>query len=89
MAGTNKRTILLSRNLCRETDWLLSIAYIFGQVAVSLPPSDVILAQIACPLSDVMFCLNSGITDLSLYKHYFLGIIKPGSSNTWIRTIDI
>jgi hypothetical protein len=23
--------------------------------AVSLPPSDVILAQLACPLSDVMF----------------------------------
>ncbi len=26
--------------------------------AVSFPPSDVILAQLACPLSDVMFYLH-------------------------------
>ncbi len=32
--------------------------------AVSFPPSDVILAQLACPLSDVMFCLHLGITNL-------------------------
>ncbi len=37
--------------------------------AVNLPPSDVILAHLACPLSDVMFCLHSGRTNLSLYKH--------------------
>jgi hypothetical protein len=37
--------------------------------AVSFPLSDVILAQLACPLSDVMFCLHSGRTNLSLYKH--------------------
>ncbi len=37
--------------------------------AVSFPLSDIILAQLACPLSDVMFCLHSGITNLSLYKH--------------------
>jgi hypothetical protein len=37
--------------------------------AVSFPLSDVILAQLACPLSDIMFCLHSGITYLSLYKH--------------------
>jgi hypothetical protein len=36
--------------------------------AVSFPLSDVILAQLACPLSDVKFCLHSGITNLSLYK---------------------
>ncbi len=36
---------------------------------VSFPISDVILAQLACPLSDGMFCLHSGITNLSLYKH--------------------
>jgi hypothetical protein len=34
--------------------------------AVSLPLSDAILAQLASPLSDVMFCLHSGITNLSL-----------------------
>ncbi len=36
---------------------------------VCFPPSDVILAQLACPLRDVMFCLHSGITNLFLYKH--------------------
>ena len=38
--------------------------------AVSFPLSDVILAQLACPLSDIMFCLHSGITNLFLYKHW-------------------
>jgi hypothetical protein len=37
--------------------------------AVSFLPSDVILAQLACPLSDVMFCLQYGRTNLPLYKH--------------------
>jgi hypothetical protein len=32
---------------------------------VSFPLSDVILAQLACPLSDVMFCLHSGINYIS------------------------
>jgi hypothetical protein len=38
--------------------------------AVSFPPSDVILALLVCPLSDVMFYLHSGITNLFLYKHW-------------------
>ncbi len=33
---------------------------------VSFPLSDVILAHLACPLSDIMFCLHSGITNLTL-----------------------
>jgi len=37
--------------------------------AVSFPLSDVILAQLAYPPSDVMLCLHSGITNLSLYNH--------------------
>ncbi len=37
--------------------------------AVSFPLSDVILAQLVCPLSDLMFCLYSGITNLPFYKH--------------------
>jgi hypothetical protein len=44
--------------------------------AVSFPLSDVILAQLACPLSDVMFCLHSEITNLSLYKHWASVCIK-------------
>ncbi len=38
--------------------------------AVTFPLSDIILAQLACPLSDIMFCLHSGATNLSLYKHW-------------------
>jgi hypothetical protein len=38
--------------------------------AVSFPLSDVILPQLDCPLSDIMFCLHSGITNLSLCKHW-------------------
>jgi hypothetical protein len=34
--------------------------------AISFLLSDVILAQLACPLSDVMLCLHSGITNLYL-----------------------
>jgi hypothetical protein len=43
--------------------------------AVSFPLSYVILAQLACPLSDVMFCLHSGITNLSLYKYCYIELV--------------
>jgi len=39
-----------------------------GTVSFSL--SDVSLAQLACPQSDVMIYLHSGITNLYLYKHW-------------------
>ncbi len=39
--------------------------------AVSLPPSDIPLAQLACLLSDIVFWLHSGIVNLHLYKHWF------------------
>jgi hypothetical protein len=32
--------------------------------AVSFPLSDDILVQLACPLSDIMFCFTTGITNL-------------------------
>ncbi len=38
--------------------------------AVSFPLSDIILALLPCPLSDVMFCFYSRITNLSLYKDW-------------------
>jgi hypothetical protein len=37
--------------------------------SVSLPPSDVILAQHVCPLSDITFYLHSESTNRSHYKH--------------------
>jgi hypothetical protein len=40
--------------------------------AVSLPLCDVILAQLAFTLSDIMICLHSGIINLSLYKHWLV-----------------
>ncbi len=46
--------------------------------AVSFPLSDIILAKIACPLSDVMFYLHSAITNLSLYKHWIYLIETSG-----------
>jgi hypothetical protein len=59
-------------NVCRQKGSLLSFDYKFGWVAhrcYYLPPRDVILAQLAYPLSDIMFGLHSGRTNLSLYKH--------------------
>jgi hypothetical protein len=44
--------------------------------ALIFPLSDVILAQLACLLSDIMLCLHSGITNLSLYKQW-----KKGNKN--------
>ncbi len=49
--------------------------------AVSFPLSDVILAQLACPLSDVMFCLHWGKTNLSLYTHWCVVSLKKGFSH--------
>ncbi len=43
---------------------------------VSFPLSDVILAQIARPLSDVMICLHSGITNLSHYNFCMRTVLK-------------
>ncbi len=50
--------------------------------AVSLPLSDVILAQLACPQSDIMFCLHSGITNLPVDKHWFVLGLKRGVEAT-------
>jgi hypothetical protein len=44
--------------------------------AVSFPVRDVILAQLACPLSDVMFCLH-------------MGIDKPGNTKGGSTTVPL
>jgi hypothetical protein len=59
--------------------------------AVSFPLSNVILALLAYPLSDVMFCLHSRITNLSLYKHWVywlhrsvnLVVLGQGNCTIW------
>ncbi len=60
----------------RKVRYSALFTYLVGWYAgaVSFPPSDAILAQLVCPLSDVMFCLHSGRTNLSLYKHLFIFI---------------
>jgi hypothetical protein len=60
---------LVVTNVCREKGLLLSIVcklVRWPASAVSFTLSDIILAQLAYPLSDIMFCLHSGITSLSL-----------------------
>jgi hypothetical protein len=39
-------------------------------VAVGYPLSDIILSQLACPLYDVIILFTSGISNLSLHKHW-------------------
>jgi hypothetical protein len=56
--------------------------------AVSLPPSDAFLAELACPLNEVIVLFTSGITSLSLYKHWNKGRLrqKPiGQPSAWSR----
>jgi hypothetical protein len=56
----------------------ISLANLVGwhASAVTLHVSDILLAQVACPLSDIMFCLHSRITNLSLYKHCLYAVYK-------------
>jgi hypothetical protein len=70
-------------NVCGEKGLLLSFVYnLVGwhASAISFPLSDIILAQLACLLNDVMFCLHSGITNLSLYKHCFFVSLEQQKS---------
>ncbi len=47
-------------------------------MAVSLPSDDVILAQLACPLNDVIFWFTLGIAYLTLKKHSENGLAYCG-----------
>jgi hypothetical protein len=47
---------------------------------VSFTLSDIILAQLACSLSVIIICLHSGITNLSLYWHWY---VPP----SWLRML--
>jgi hypothetical protein len=80
--------MFLKRKVCYSALFTNLVRWHAG--AVSFPPSDVILAQLACPLSDVMFCIHSGSTNLSLYKHwlivYLSGICR---GVTYMLIVDI
>jgi hypothetical protein len=56
------------QGVCREIFWLLSFVYFLVRwhtSEVSLPPGDVIFAQLACTLNDVIVLFTLGITNLS------------------------
>ncbi len=55
--------MLAGRKVCYSGLFTNLVGYHAG--AVSFPLSDVILAQLACPLSYVVLCLHSGVTYLS------------------------
>jgi hypothetical protein len=61
--------MFVERTVCYSAMFTDLIGWHAG--AASLPLSDIILAQLACPLSDIMFYLHSGITNLSLYKYFY------------------
>jgi hypothetical protein len=56
--------MFVERKVCYSVLFTILVRWHGGAVSF---PSDVILAQLACPLSDVIFCLHSGKTNLSLY----------------------
>ncbi len=63
---TNTIVMFVERQVCSSALFTYLVGWYAS--AVRLPSSDVILAQLACPLSDIMFCSYSGINKLSLYK---------------------
>ncbi len=62
------KPMFVQRQVCYSASLTSLVRWHAG--VVSLPPRDVILAQLACPPSDVMFWLHSGIINLSPYKHW-------------------
>jgi hypothetical protein len=76
-----KQSIFVFRYLWVHYSALFIFLFVWHASAVSLPPSNVTLVPLVCPLSDVMFCLHSGILNLSLYKHWF-GIFRQGWWNS-------
>ncbi len=54
------KPMFVERKVCYSALFTNLVGWHAG--APSFPLSDVILAQLACPLSDIMFCLHAGIT---------------------------
>jgi hypothetical protein len=72
LLGVTKEKVLehpmfVERKVCYSALFTNLVRWHAG--AVSFPLSDIILALLACSLSDIIFCLHSGRTNLSLYKH--------------------
>jgi hypothetical protein len=67
MCFLSPATMFVERKVCYSTLFTNFVGWHAG--TDSFPLSDIILAQLACPLSDITFYLHLGITNLSLYKH--------------------
>jgi len=74
--------MFVERNVCYSALFTNLVGWHVG--AVSFPLSYVTLAQLACPLSDIMFCLHSEITNLSLYKHWIPHFVRIMSSTLYM-----
>ncbi len=78
IGNTNKGGVRLRHVLAMFVERKVRYGVLFTNLvrwhasAVCFPLSDVIFARLACPLTDIMFWLHSGITNLSLYKHCVL-----------------
>ncbi len=69
MGGKIGASNVCDRKVCYSALFTNLVGWHAG--AVRFPPSDVILAQLACPLGDVMFCLHSGPNVIKLFCPLF------------------
>ncbi len=53
-------------------------------VLLACPQVTSFWSRLTCPLSDIMFCLHSGITNLSLYKNWALVANTKQSRQDWL-----
>jgi hypothetical protein len=68
------KNVFVQCNVCGEKGSAL-FTYFGTPVQLASPLSDVILALLACPLNNIMFCLHSGIT-----SYLFTSIISVKKS---------
>jgi hypothetical protein len=66
---TRLGTILVERKVLYSALFTNLVRWHAG--AINFPPSDIILAQLACPLSDIMFCLHSEFSSVSFIILYW------------------
>jgi hypothetical protein len=75
--------MFVERNVCYSA--LFTYLVRWHTHAVSLTLSDIILAQLACPLSDIMLCLHSGITNLQILTELLFAKSHHCSIISWAK----
>jgi hypothetical protein len=76
--------MFVERKVCYSTLFTNLVEWHAG--TVSFPLSDVILAQVACPMSDVVICLHSGITS---YSTLFTNLVRWHASTVSFPRSDV